>query len=114
MQYGLSDAFFLNSRYLVFLVNDHIPTNICIQLDSHCIQNVSPQSPLSCAGRTRDVDNCIFEKYVATSCIPCNCRMMQEHHQCQASVGHTPTHFGHMMNCLKSFEFGCAKLKCNN
>jgi hypothetical protein len=40
--------------------------------------------------------------------------MMQEHRQRQASVGQAPTHFGHMMNCLKTFEDGCAKRKCNS
>ena len=64
MQYGLSDAVLLNSRYLVFLVNDQMETDILSQLDSHHIQNVSPQSPLSCGGRIGDADNCIFEKYM--------------------------------------------------
>jgi hypothetical protein len=40
--------------------------------------------------------------------------MMQEHCQRQASVGQAPMHFGHMMNCLKTFEDGCAKRKCNS
>jgi hypothetical protein len=40
--------------------------------------------------------------------------VMQEHHQQQASMGHTPTHFGHMMNCLKTFEDGCTKRKFNS
>jgi hypothetical protein len=37
--------------------------------------------------------------------------MMQEHRQQQVSMGHTPTDFGHMMNCLKYFEVGCEKHK---
>jgi hypothetical protein len=72
MQYGLLDAVLLNSIYLVFLVSDHIPIDILSHLDNHRIQNVSPQSPLSCAGKIADADNHIFEKYVVTSCIPCN------------------------------------------
>ena len=71
-QYGLSDAVLLNSRYLVFLVNDQMIIDIFNQLDNHHIQNVSPQSPLSCTGKNGDADNRIFEKYVVTSCIPCN------------------------------------------
>jgi hypothetical protein len=71
MQYGSLDAILLNSRYLVFLVKDHIQIDIFIHLDSQCIQNVSPQIPLSCAGRIAYADNRIFEKYVVTSCIPC-------------------------------------------
>jgi hypothetical protein len=72
MQYGSLDAVLLNSRYLVFLVNDHIPIDILSHLDNHRIQNVSPQSPLSCVGIIADADNYIFEKYVVTPCIPCN------------------------------------------
>jgi hypothetical protein len=30
---------------------------------------------------------------------------MQEHRQRQASVGHTPTHFGHMIKLFKCFFF---------
>jgi hypothetical protein len=40
--------------------------------------------------------------------------MMQEHRQRQASMGQAPTHFGHMMNCLKFFEDGCTKRKSNS
>jgi hypothetical protein len=40
--------------------------------------------------------------------------MMHEHFQRQASVGQAPTHFGHMMNCLKNFEDGCTKHKFNS
>jgi hypothetical protein len=40
--------------------------------------------------------------------------MMQEHCQRQVSMGQAPTHFGHMINCLKTFEDGCAKCKCNS
>jgi hypothetical protein len=72
MQYGLSNAVLLNNRYLVFLVNDQMATDIFSHLDNHHIQNVPPQSPLSCGGRTGDADNRIFEKYIVTSCIPCN------------------------------------------
>jgi hypothetical protein len=65
MQYGLLDVVLLNSIYLVFLISD-IPTDIFSQLDKHHIRNVSPQSPLSCARKTGDAYNCIFEKYIAT------------------------------------------------
>jgi hypothetical protein len=36
--------------------------------------------------------------------------MMQEHRQRQASVGHTPTHFGHMMNCLNLLKLDAPKV----
>jgi hypothetical protein len=44
----------------------------------------------------------------------CHAMVMQEHRQHQMSMGHTPMHFGHMMNCLKTFEDGCTKRKCNS
>jgi hypothetical protein len=47
MQYGSLDAVLLNSRYLLFLVNDQIPIDIFSHLASHYIKNASLQSPLS-------------------------------------------------------------------
>jgi hypothetical protein len=44
------------------------------------------------------------------------CKVMQEHRQCQVSVGQAPvsmgqapTHFRHMINYLNFFEDKCAK-----